>query len=261
MIDINTLLQNAVKASADTMTQTKTPPRFCFPIDAAAAGRLLADAYRVEVEARRRPFSQNADTQDKITHAARWLTDAALRPSLLLYGPTPGTGKTTLARAILRAARQLKTAYGSGSGEGLEMARRQYYADTGKLLPDAWVAEFERKREAVIVPHYSTARDLAAAATDADAEQRRRYDYATRCPFLIIDDLGTEPVEVNNYGTRVTPLLDLLYTRYDAMKPTIITTNFGEKQLIKYYEARLYDRLREMCEMLYYNSEQSYRGL
>ena len=257
MLDIQTIIKNSVNARADSMAQAKIAPRFRYPIDADTAARMLAAAYRVEVEARHRTFTMDAGTQDKIAHAARWLTDATLPPSLLLYGSMPGTGKTTLALAIRRASLELKTAYGTS---GLNDARR-LCAKAGEMLPRDFEKVLDRRKAAVLWPEYHTARDLVTMATAADAAQRRTYDYATNCSCLIIDDLGTEPVEVNNYGTRVTPLLDLLYTRYDAMKPTIITTNFGKNQIVETYGTRLFDRLCEMSCRINYGGNQSYRVL
>ena len=295
------------------MAQAKIAPRFRYPIDADTAARMLAAAYRVEVEARHRTFTMDAGTRDKIAHAARWLTDATLPPSLLLYGSMPGTGKTTLALAIKGMAVALHESLLEGIGaaeqslrmraekhfenyvvpwpEGLQkiscyadFQRRQEWREShpedAEILDqkDAekqaaiteWKARHEAEIEKVrrqaaalkaITPTYHTARDLVTMATAADAAQRRTYDYATNCSCLIIDDLGTEPVEVNNYGTRVTPLLDLLYTRYDAMKPTIITTNFGKNQIVETYGARLFDRLCEMSCRINYGGNQSYRVL
>ena len=42
---------------------------------------------------------------------------------------------------------------------------------------------------------------------------------------LGIDDLGTEPSEVSDYGNVYTPVIDLLTKRYEEQLFTIITTN------------------------------------
>ena len=42
---------------------------------------------------------------------------------------------------------------------------------------------------------------------------------------LGLDDLGTEPSEVLDYGNVYTPVIDLLTKRYEEQLFTIITTN------------------------------------
>ena len=79
-----------------------------------------------------------------------------------------------------------------------------------------------------------------------------------RSAFLIIDDLGCEPVEVKNFGTSVTPITDIIYERYAAMKPTIITTNLDTRQIRTEYNERVADRLNEICRVIGYKNE-SYR--
>ena len=47
--------------------------------------------------------------------------------------------------------------------------------------------------------------------------------------MLAIDDLGTEPVEVMDYGNIITPVINLLTKRYEAHLFTIVTTNLDPK--------------------------------
>ncbi len=42
---------------------------------------------------------------------------------------------------------------------------------------------------------------------------------------MIVDDLGTEPREVMEFGNVYTPLIDLITTRYEEQLYTIFTTN------------------------------------
>ena len=65
-------------------------------------------------------------------------------------------------------------------------------------------------------------------------------------------------VEVKNFGTSVTPITDIIYERYAAMKPTIITTNLDTRQIRTEYNERVADRLNEICRVIGYKNE-SYR--
>lgn len=60
---------------------------------------------------------------------------------------------------------------------------------------------------------------------------------------LAIDDLGTEPVEVMDYGNIITPVINLLTKRYEAHLFTIVTTNLDPKEIHKRYDDRIADRL------------------
>ena len=80
---------------------------------------------------------------------------------------------------------------------------------------------------------------------------------------LGIDDLGTEPVEVQQYGNICTPSIDVLTYRYDRHLPTFVTTNLAQDQhdgetLRQRYGGRIADRCNEMFHVIgFYN--QSYR--
>lgn len=43
--------------------------------------------------------------------------------------------------------------------------------------------------------------------------------------ILAIDDLGTEPREIIEYGNVLSPIIDLISYRYEHQLPTIITSN------------------------------------
>ena len=66
--------------------------------------------------------------------------------------------------------------------------------------------------------------------------------------MLGIDDLGTEPSEVMDYGNVYTPVIDLLTKRYEEQLFTIITTNLTPQQIREHYDDRIADRLNEMVE-------------
>jgi DNA replication protein DnaC len=80
---------------------------------------------------------------------------------------------------------------------------------------------------------------------------------------LGIDELGIEPVEVQDYGNIITPSSDVLAYRYDRRLPTFVTTNLAQDKrdgetLRMRYGDRLADRFNEMFYVIgFYN--QSYR--
>ena len=107
--------------------------------------------------------------------------------------------------------------------------------------------------------------EIAALAKDSPKE----FVAMKRCKLLGIDDLGTEAVIVKSYGNELSPLAELLATRYSSRLFTVITTNLSvrevggdvwEDELKAIYGDRILDRLREMCNTIFYDGEQqSYR--
>lgn len=103
---------------------------------------------------------------------------------------------------------------------------------------------------------YLTASQIA----DVKNEDAGEWKKIKKHPALVIDDLGTEPVFVKNYGNDTTPLVELLTDRYDNMLFTIITTNLNLKEIVERYGERIADRLNEMCSIIEFDEKQtSYR--
>ena len=84
------------------------------------------------------------------------------------------------------------------------------------------------------------------------------YHELANSDILMIDDIGTEPKEVLDYGNITTPVVDLLETRYNRMKFTFLTSNLSPNELSEKYGPRLADRFREMFHIIGYNHP-SYR--
>lgn len=109
------------------------------------------------------------------------------------------------------------------------------------------------------------ARRITTIAKDSQSE----FDELAKTPLLGIDDLGTEPQVVKQYGNEMSPVAELLTERYNRRAFTIITTNLTTKQgesgqvideLQEVYGDRLFDRFKEMFNTISYNSTQrSYR--
>lgn len=78
--------------------------------------------------------------------------------------------------------------------------------------------------------------------------------------MLFIDDIGTEPASIKSWGNEISPVTELLYSRYDRQLFTIITSNLNDKELEERYGLRIADRMAEIFDRLYY-SNGTYRKL
>lgn len=77
-------------------------------------------------------------------------------------------------------------------------------------------------------------------------------DMVLNAKMLFIDDLGEEPVSVKEYGNELSPLIEVLYKRYDKKQFTVITTNKTEKEIELMYGERIADRFREMFDRVFF---------
>lgn len=80
-----------------------------------------------------------------------------------------------------------------------------------------------------------------------------------RTKLLFIDDLGEEPTIIKDYGNEKSPVIDILYNRYERRAFTIITTNKTEEEIEKIYGVRIADRFKDMFDRIYFSHE-SFRG-
>lgn len=78
-------------------------------------------------------------------------------------------------------------------------------------------------------------------------------------PFLVIDDLGTEETQLNDYGTKKNLIADIIYQRYIGFQRgklfTYATTNLLHNHLEVIYDPRLIDRMKEMFVFQILNGE------
>ena len=96
------------------------------------------------------------------------------------------------------------------------------------------------------------------------AKDKSSFDMLKAAEFLGIDDLGTEPSTIKDWGNERSPFEELISARYDRLKQTLITTNLvvvnGDDQIETRYSSRIADRLREMCNTINYDpNQESYR--
>lgn len=99
-----------------------------------------------------------------------------------------------------------------------------------------------------------TALELANIAMN-DKDRFNNIKIATK---LVIDDLGTEPSTVKNWGNEISPVTEILYHRYDNLLFTVVTSNLNDKEIKERYGIRIADRISEMFDKVFFSGE-SYR--
>lgn len=199
-----------------------TKGRFRLPMTEEEAYDYLLAANMSEVEYRHRNFVCSDDVHDQLSQMAHWLTVETSRFGILLCGEC-GNGKSTMLKAFQQLLNYLKIPNEYGAGY------------LGIRIVDAKYIDYLCRKD------YPAFQRL----TDTD--------------LLGIDDLGTEPKVVNDYGNVITPVIDLLTRRYEEQLFTVITTNLTPPQIREFYGDRIADRLNEMVEKIIY-SNGSYRG-
>lgn len=206
--------------------QNRVPVAVRFSIDArhyaADVPEMLKACYVHEVERRGRRFQEDEATASHIASVAKWLIGSTAKPGLFLYGNI-GSGKTTMAKA---AAQLINMLYGN---------EYRYEDRKGVITVSALQLAEEAKKE----------------------EEGRMKLYKTT-ELLHIDDVGTEPPSVKVWGNEVSPFTDIIYSRYDRMLYTVITSNLYEDDIVKRYGDRIADRFREMFDLLSFDNR-SYR--
>ncbi len=124
-------------------------------------------------------------------------------PNLLFYGGT-GLGKTFLSSCIAKKV--------------MEKGASVFYQSAYKIFSMFDKIKFDGEKDELIKFHTDNAYDV---------------------DLLVIDDLGTE--FITSYTAEV--LFDLVNTRLNSGKKTIINTNLGPEELEKIYSARITSRL------------------
>ncbi len=206
--------------------QRRNPVILRFSIDeehyAADIPEMLKLCYKTEVERRGRTFKDDADTNRHIELVAKWMTNGNGKIGLFLYGD-PGNGKTTMANAMKALI-------------GMLYGNEYRYEDRKGVLS-------------------VSALELSQIVKEEQAVRLRNLKTAE---LLHIDDVGTEPASVKVWGNEVSPLTDILYSRYDNMLYTVITSNLKDEEILPRYGCRISDRFREMFDYLSFENR-SYR--
>jgi len=106
------------------------------------------------------------------------------------------------------------------------------------------------------IAKYVTARQIIGMAMQGrETKTSQTLKSLHDCYGLIIDDLGIEQAEINNYGTIETPVIELLEKRYEKRLPTIITTNLDMEQIKEKYGIRIHDRIIEQYSIIGLNQK------
>ena len=181
-----------------------------------AYDHLLA-AIMAEVAYRHRSFCANEYLETQLHDMAHWLTSPSSHFGILLCGGC-GNGKSTILKAFQQLLNYLHIPKPYNNGTyGIQIVDAKYIAYLCKN-------NYESYRKLVSVD------------------------------MLGIDDLGTEPSEVMDYGNVYTPVIDLLTKRYEEQLFTIITTNLTPQQVRGHYGDRIADRLNEMVKKIVFNN-------
>lgn len=136
--------------------------------------------------------------------------DFGSRPNLLLWGK-PGTGKTYMAICVARRI--------------LEQAIPVLVIRAPELMET--------------MDEYRTLKRSFSPDPVRDASVSALRERILTSDFLVLDELGVEARGPNN----VPDLLQILGTRQQGGKVTLITTNLSLAELEKHYDSRVYSRL------------------
>lgn len=251
--------------------------RFSFIFSVDDVAEKLTDRYKAEIKKTIYTFNPTKDNAKAIRAAASWLADDSRKPGLLLYGPNPGTGKTTLARTLHDVMAHPELLFDDGPLNQRYQAYREKFWEYAQDDPDAISGrereQFEREHpdEAAelrrLMDEYANLHGQICSARNAikktglflsaqeiaDATERDGHQYLESIrdePLLFIDDMGVEPTEVNNFGTRILPLVELILYRYEHRLPVVVTSNLSDVGISEKYGPRIMDRLNEMCDKI-----------
>lgn len=183
--------------------------RFRLPFSKEEAVSVLLAGVKAEVERRDKAFVISEAFLTQTGQIAEWLTGNHSSFGLMLCGGC-GNGKTTFVKAFQQILNNF----------------------------DFKVDDSTERYSMRIV----NARDIARLCKE-DYDEWRELCYRR---MIAVDDFGTEPLEVMDYGNILYPLTDLLTTRYDRHLFTILTTNLTPQEIRAKYGDRIADRLNEM---------------
>jgi DNA replication protein DnaC len=155
--------------------------------------------------------------------------------SLYLWSESPGTGKTTTAIAVLN---EWLIAHYLGSLKRNRQAQQTaaYFLDVNTFQTDYNLATM-------------TNDDAAMGSIKATIQR------AQQAPFAVLDDIGVRSAS-EAFRSYVHAIVN--YRTANGL-PTIFTSNLPIEEMAVVFDARLYDRMRDMCAVLHFSGE-SKRG-
>lgn len=219
MIDMNALANEIKYKSLQNKRNFKNDCLCEVLNDKEEVALALELCYKNEVTIRGGEYRKDSELEDTLNRVAGWLVNPDTKPWLLMYGPL-GNGKTTILRAIQTLINSQKIRYGC----------------------------------------YHTSLKVYSAIKIADIARANRevFDEIKTTHALGVDDIGTESLEVNDFGTRLSPMVELMLQRYDSRKMTLFTSNLGAEDIAHRYKERVGDRMNEILDLLYIGTP-SYR--
>jgi len=151
--------------------------------------------------------------------------------SFYLYSEEPGTGKTTTAAALLN---EYLTAHYIGSLQrGITpLERPAYFLDV-----NAWQKDFNA---------FNRPRVPEETAQPAAARFYRVMTIAMKVPFLVADDIGVREAS-QAFRADLHVIMD---ERASNGLPTVYTSNIPMVETLQLFDARIADRIRDMCQEL-----------
>lgn len=187
----------------------------------------LWEQYRLLCAMRGKVVKNEDDVKGVCMKVAKWLTDPSTKGWLFILGNV-GTGKTTLMNAI-----------------SVIQGRMQHISNN---VPHRWGS---KTISALDLPRYARDEDMERDYRDLMAGTDSR-------PFLYLDDVGQEPVEVKSFGNSLIPFVEIVHKRYSTQRPMVITSNLTIRDILERYGERVADRMKEMTEVVNFRG-QSYR--
>lgn len=205
------------------LNSKNTTNRFKLPLTTEQAYDILLACYKAEVMSREMDFEADEFTHDNLKRIAQHLTAQEGHKLGFILSGYCGSGKTTAIRAMRTAVNYLND--------------HDFFEDDTVGI--------------VIYP----AQDIANIAK----QDYKKFSEICRTPILAIDDLGSEPTEINDFGSQRSPIAELIEYRYNNQLATYITTNVKPAKLKERYKERISDRFREMLDQIKFSNENSYR--
>ena len=181
----------------------------------------LFSAIAAEVEYRGGTIKESEVLNNQLRHVASWLCEDNTKNSLFLAAQC-GNGKTT----FLRAIQNLVTALGIKSN----LSNKTF------------------------APGLYGAKQLATICKSNPSQ----WQSIINQELIVIDDIGTEPREIVDFGNVINPIAELISYRYEALLPAIYRTNLSPSSIAEVYGKRVADRLKETAEIVVFSNE-SYR--
>jgi DNA replication protein DnaC len=149
--------------------------------------------------------------------------------SLYLWSESPGTGKTTTAVALLNSY-IIEHYLGSLKRGKQPLQTPAYFLDVNSFQTDYNLATM-------------TNDDAAMGSIKATIQR------AQQAPFAVLDDIGVRSAS-EAFRSYVHAIVN--YRTANGL-PTIFTSNLPIEEMAVVFDARLYDRMRDMCAVLHFD--------